>query len=87
MGLGLVLTFYIGVLELPGLIPVSTGTQWEMSIYRGNKPVDGLFYIITEILTYRSSYAFSNFIFGIYSFIEDSFNVYTASHRIGTFIY
>ena len=86
-GLGLVLTFYIGVVELRWLISGSTGTQWEMSIDRVNKPVDGLFYMITEILTYRSSYAFSNLIFGIYNFMEDSFNVYTASYRIATFIY
>ena len=45
------------------------------------------FYITTENLTSRSSYAFSNFDFGIYNFTEDNFNIYSASYRIGTFIY
>ena len=47
----------------------------------------GLFYITTENLTSRSSYAFSNFDFGINNFMEDSLNIYSASYRIGTFIY
>ena len=42
----------------------------------------GLFYIKTENLTSRLSYAFSNFDFGIYNFMEDSFNIYSASYRI-----
>ena len=46
-----------------------------------------LFYITTENIKSRSSYAFSNFDFGIYNFMEDSFNIYSASYRIGTFIY
>ena len=47
----------------------------------------GPFYITAENLTSRSSYAFSNFDFGIYNFMEDSFNIYSASYRIGTYIY
>ena len=47
----------------------------------------GPFYITAENLTSRSSYAFSNFEFGIYNFMEDSFNIYSASYRFGTFIY
>ena len=35
----------------------------------------GLFYITTENLTSRSSYAFSNFDFGINNFMENSFNI------------
>ena len=42
----------------------------------------GLFYITTENLTSRSSYVFSNFDFGINNFMEDSFNIYSASYRI-----
>ena len=45
------------------------------------------FYITAEHLTSKCSYAFSNFDFGIYNFIEDNFNIYSASYRIGTFIY
>ena len=45
------------------------------------------FYITAENLTSRSSYAFSSFDVGIYNFMEDSFNIYSASYRIGTFIY
>ena len=33
------------------------------------------FHITAESLTSRSSYAFSNFDFGIYTFMEDSFHV------------
>ena len=60
----------------------------------------GPFYITAENLTSRSAYAFSNFdfgiynfmedsfnIYGIYNFMEDSFNIYSASYRIGTYIY
>ena len=47
----------------------------------------GPFYITAENLTSRSSYASSNFDFGIYNFMEDNFNIYRASYRIGTFIY
>ena len=47
----------------------------------------GPFYITAENLTSISSYAFSNFDFGIYNFMEDSFNFYSAPYRIGTFIY
>ena len=47
----------------------------------------GPFYITAENLTSRSSYAFTNFDFGIYNFMEDNFNIYSASYRIGTFIY
>ena len=45
------------------------------------------FYITADNLTTRSSYAFSNFDFGIYNFMEDIFNIYSDSYRIGTFIY
>ena len=48
------------------------------------------FYITEENLKSRSSYAFSNFDFGIYNFMEDNYNIYSASYRIGTavtFIY
>ena len=45
------------------------------------------FYVTAENLTSRSSYAFSNFYFGIYNFMEDSFNIHCDSYRIGTFIY
>ena len=74
------------MVELPGLLPGNTGSQWEMSNY-GGKNHYGLFYITRENLTSRSSYAFSNFDFGINNFMEDSFNIYSASYRIGTFIY
>ena len=47
----------------------------------------GPFYKTSQNLTSRSSYAFSNFNFGIYNFMEDNFNIYSASYRIGTFIY
>ena len=50
----------------------------------------GPFYITEENLKSRSSYAFSNFDFGIYNFMEDNYNIYSASYRIGTavsFIY
>ena len=47
----------------------------------------GHFYMTVENLTSRSSYAFSNFDFGIYNFMVNSFNIYSASYRIGTFIY
>ena len=47
----------------------------------------GPFYLTPENLTSRSSYAFSNFDFCINNFMEDSFNIYSASYRIGTFIY
>ena len=45
------------------------------------------FYITAENLTSRSSYAFSNFDFGIYTFMEDGSHIYSAPCRIGTFIY
>ena len=44
------------------------------------------FYVTAEKLKSTSSYAFSNFDFGIYTFMEDSFHIYRASYRIGTFI-
>ena len=47
----------------------------------------GPFYITAENLTSRSSYAFSNFDFGIYNFMEEYFNIYSVSYIIGTFIY
>ena len=47
----------------------------------------GPFYITAENLTSRSSYAFSNFDFGIYNLLEDNFNIYSDSYRIGKFIY
>ena len=45
------------------------------------------FYKTAKNLTSRSSYAFSNFDLGIYNFMEDSFNIYSALYKIGTFIY
>ena len=47
----------------------------------------GPFYITAENLTSRSAYAFSNCDFAIYNFMEDNFNIYSASYRVGTFIY
>ena len=68
--------FYIGVVELPGLILSNTGIQWD-----GGKNQHDPFYVTAENLKSRSSYAFSNFDFGIYTFIEDSFHIYSASLR------
>ena len=76
MGPGLVWAFfYIGVVELPGWLPINTGIQWEMSYYWGNKPALPFLYNIRESNIQMIICLFSNFDFGIYNFMEDSFNI------------
>ena len=71
-----------------GQLPDNTGIQCEISKYGGGGAKLALSFLCnSNDLTSSSTYAFSNFDFGFYNFMEDNFNIYSASYRIGTFIY
>ena len=84
--------FFNFVVELPGWLPLQGYYQMILvfngiSVNLGEPDQHYLIHITAANLTSRSTYAFFNFDFGIYNFMENSFNIYSASYRIGTFIY
>ena len=69
-------------LPLHGLLPDNTGIHWELSNLGGGQTTITHLLLTKANLTSRSIYDFQT-----YNFMNDSFKLYSASYRIGTFIY
>ena len=63
------------VVTTSGILPDDTGIQWDISKFGGTQPALSFLYNNSD-LTSRSTYAFSEFDFGIYNFMEDSLIIY-----------